>query len=312
MLTDYVEVLLEMPQDIIEGLNDGTYKRFGGVIRNQTGDIVSHLREIGYQKFENDNYPSELQEQLKLLNITSNMSSITSILNLSVSTIGFIYLSQKINKIEKKLESMDAKLNVIIELLEDAKEKQEIRDLSVLKNAIHLAERALKSKYKQEEFKEARKLFGQARMFYQLILDMFIKKEQQLKNYHLFNCYFSLYMVSAIGEIKCSLYLNDQGAALFDIHSVQQFTKNIQMNFNEMISPLNPDFIKIKSSDINELKEMKLTFKESVDRLEGFHEEINFINTANIDFIEWENIEVPPEKAKESLFMFITPKKHEK
>ena len=117
---------------------------------------------------------------------------------------------------------------------------------------------------------------------------------------------------TATGEIKCSLYLNDQGAALFDIHSVQQFTKNIQMNFNEMISPLNPDFIKIKSSDINELKEMKLTFKESVDRLEGFREEINFINTANIDFIEWENIEVPPEKAKESLFMFITPKKHEK
>ena len=26
MLTDYVEVLLEMPQDIIEGLNDGTYR----------------------------------------------------------------------------------------------------------------------------------------------------------------------------------------------------------------------------------------------------------------------------------------------
>ena len=261
MLTDYVEVLLEMPQDIIEGLNDGTYKRFGGVIRNQTGDIVSHLREIGYQKFENVNYPPELQEQLKLLNITSNISSITSILNLSVSTIGFIYLSQKINKIEKKLESMDAKLDVILELLKDSKEKQEIRDLTVLKNAIHLAERARESIYKQEEFKEARKLFGQARMFYQLILDVFIKKGQQLKNYNLFNYYFSLYMVSAIGEIKCSLYLNDQGAALFDINSVKELTKNIQMNFNKIITPLNPDFIKIKSSDINELKEMKLTFK---------------------------------------------------
>lgn len=99
---------------------------------------------------------------------------------------------------------------------------------------------------------------------------------------------------------------------MFDLNSVKELTINIQNNFKEIITPLNPDFIKIKSSDINELKAMKLTFKESVDRLEGFREEINFIHSANIDFKEWESIEVPPEKAENSLFMFITPIKHEK
>jgi hypothetical protein len=311
MLNDFVEIIFEMPNDIKQGLNEGIYKRFGGVIRTQKGDIATHLREVGIQRIKNvNNYPPQLQEQLKLLNMTGNISSITSILNLSVSTIGFVYLAHRLNKIENKLERIDAKLDIILDLLKDSKEKQENRDLSVLKNAIHLAERARESVYKQEEFKEARRLFGQARMFYQLILDAFIKKGQQLIYFSLFNHYFSLYIVSAIGEIKCSLYLNDKGAALFDINSVKELTKKIQINFHETITPLNPDFIKIKSSEINELKEMKLTFKESVDRLEGFREEINFIDSANIDFLEWESIEVPPEKVKDTFFMFITPKKH--
>lgn len=48
----YVQVLFDVPPEIMEGLNSGIYKLFGGVVRNAKGEIVYHLKdalEVGEQ-----------------------------------------------------------------------------------------------------------------------------------------------------------------------------------------------------------------------------------------------------------------------
>lgn len=40
------QVILEIPLDIQRGLDAGNYKRYGSVIRNASGHIVRHLREV--------------------------------------------------------------------------------------------------------------------------------------------------------------------------------------------------------------------------------------------------------------------------
>lgn len=48
----YMQVLFDVPPDIMEGINSGVLKLFGGVVRNAKGEIVYHLKdalEIGEQ-----------------------------------------------------------------------------------------------------------------------------------------------------------------------------------------------------------------------------------------------------------------------
>lgn len=40
------QVILEIPLDIQKGLDAGIYKRYGSVIRNDSGHIVKHLKEV--------------------------------------------------------------------------------------------------------------------------------------------------------------------------------------------------------------------------------------------------------------------------
>ena len=44
-MEEYVQVLFSVPPDIVEGLNSGVYKLFGGVVRNAKGEIVCHLKD---------------------------------------------------------------------------------------------------------------------------------------------------------------------------------------------------------------------------------------------------------------------------
>lgn len=40
------QVTIEIPLNIQKGLDSGIYKRYGSIIRNSSGHIVKHLKEV--------------------------------------------------------------------------------------------------------------------------------------------------------------------------------------------------------------------------------------------------------------------------
>ena len=162
-----VRTINESPE-IIEGLVKGTLKLWGGVIRRTAGQdgagqIVAHIifpdnpkdMESGISQLQqamNQHYSTlqssmnsmqsgidSIQQQLQtgLSSIQSSMQVLQGLqvanlalsgLNLAVSVAGFAIVCQKLNAISKTLESHTEKLNIIINYLSKAQQKDDIRD----------------------------------------------------------------------------------------------------------------------------------------------------------------------------------------
>lgn len=154
-----IRTINESPE-IIEGLAKGTLTLWGGVIRRAkgqegAGQIVAHvifpdnpkdmensvsqLQQAMNQHYSNlqssiDNVQQQLQTGLS--SIQSNMQVLQGLqvanlalsgLNLAVSVAGFAIVCQKLNTISKTLESHTDKLNIIINYLAKAEQKDEFR-----------------------------------------------------------------------------------------------------------------------------------------------------------------------------------------
>ncbi|RZF80540.1 hypothetical protein EXT46_10995 [Pseudoalteromonas sp. CO325X] len=123
--------------EIIEGLKDGTFELFGGVIRIAkgqagAGQIVKHLVYPGSpEALEKSitNLQSVLQQQSgqiqdSISNLQSSMDVLQGLqyanialsgLNLAVSSVGFVVVCNKLNHISRVLEQHTTKLDILCE-----------------------------------------------------------------------------------------------------------------------------------------------------------------------------------------------------
>lgn len=109
---DTVTATFLIPDTIEQGLKNGNYVRFGGVIRDaQTKQVVAMLREVA---------PNLTQAA----SVLSQVGSVASILNLGVSVIGFAIVIKRLGEIEQRLKQVQ----------EDVKQLHYKFDLSVYAN----------------------------------------------------------------------------------------------------------------------------------------------------------------------------------
>lgn len=143
--------ILDNP-DLIAGLADGRYTRWGGVIRRAkgtegAGEIVKHLLEApGATEALMNGIPSQLSGMSGMLSKVMGLTQIAagaSVINLGVSVIGFAYMGFKLHQIQKslgdiqnqlsagfqtvhtKLDGISNQLLYISLLVEDSRQKQE-------------------------------------------------------------------------------------------------------------------------------------------------------------------------------------------
>jgi hypothetical protein len=132
--------------DILEGLQNGDLRRFGGVIRKSPGspdggEIVAHLRDLFNQNGQHSpvqlpDSPSPLSGKAsRALSKTLQLSQVTaaaSVLNLGVSIAGFAYLAKRMNslqadiatletKIQNGLDDIDEKLDRVLRRIEEVR-----------------------------------------------------------------------------------------------------------------------------------------------------------------------------------------------
>ncbi|WP_338462899.1 hypothetical protein VZH09_06040 [Synechococcus elongatus IITB7] len=109
-----IQPTLDIPIKILAGLADGSYKRFGGVIRNaDNGQIVTMLRDSsGVQSLVNQGSPlSTLPLQL--------VAPYLQLANLGVSAIGFTLVIQKLEQLGQQIRAIEEKVEQVAFKLDD-------------------------------------------------------------------------------------------------------------------------------------------------------------------------------------------------
>ena len=110
-----IDVTLDLPKDIAQGLLTGKYERVGGVVREmKSKQIVTWLRD-GY-KTSNQVLSTILPPST--LNATASTAlslanPVISVLNLAVSTMGFLLIKKRLGVIEQQLEQAQGVLQTI-------------------------------------------------------------------------------------------------------------------------------------------------------------------------------------------------------
>ena len=138
-----------IPDNVLVGVLSGSYKIFGGVVRNSSGQIIAHLVNNGSSLNMLSAFSSPINTAFSGLNtfqlyrIGSNVgellnlakaSMLVSGLTLTVSAAGFLFLTNKLNKIDRKLEEIAADVKYVKSFLELQERARLISALKVISN----------------------------------------------------------------------------------------------------------------------------------------------------------------------------------
>jgi len=113
-----VDVALNVPEYIAQGIANGTYERVGGVVREAgSKQIVAWLREA-FEKSEpaisNNLINSSANAVSNTLNLAlSSVNAVSSVLNLAISTMGFIVVVNRLEIIKHQLKQSQDVLQAI-------------------------------------------------------------------------------------------------------------------------------------------------------------------------------------------------------
>lgn len=116
-------LLYHLGNEIVRGLSDGTFIRWGGIIRRAAGtpgagQIVAHLRELGTV--------SQVPAQLSTLLTLGQVGAAASVLNLGVSVAGFAIMVKKLDRLQgdmlRVLRTLDRNHTEVMGALAEVKE----------------------------------------------------------------------------------------------------------------------------------------------------------------------------------------------
>lgn len=208
-------VARSIPDNVVLGLLQGTYKLFGGVVRDQSGKIISHLipasgmllsgNPVTALAVEGVKTASQLVGNVQLHQIGKDVSQILTIaqtsmaisgLTLAVSAAGFIFLNNKLNLIEKQLHEIAKDVKSIKKFLELEERGRLITALKQLRDYYHIEEINIKT----ELLLSSRQTFGEIHEKYKSLLCNECSAEE-------FISIEEFYVITALGYTQCSAEL---------------------------------------------------------------------------------------------------------
>lgn len=191
-----INVSMEIPQQIAEGLKSGIYERIGGAIREvDTRQIVAWLREA-YDLSE-----PVVSEVLSLSSTAANANA----LNLAITTMQFAVVMKRLDDIEKQLKQVQAVLDAIDYKI----------DLSFYANfraALDLAANAFTManvETRRVSFLHAINRFLEAEHHYTNLADIEISNQSQVAD-----DYLSTLCLAYVTEVRCYLELDELETAV--------------------------------------------------------------------------------------------------
>lgn len=207
-----ISVIFEIPEDIAEGLANGTLERVGGVVR-KTGNkqVKAWLTEAGEViREENPPVPPSI------LN-SSQMLMGLQVANLAVNVAGFALIYHKLQRVEHQLANMDQKLDRISVNQEFLDHKHLISRLSpVIASLRTLAgiHRISDRSIVQGKLIAADEKFGDAIVYFREILGRMLADKLELERPEEFMACYRAWIMASQGHVQTMLELGENREAL--------------------------------------------------------------------------------------------------
>ncbi len=186
-----INVTLQIPEHINQRLLSGTYERVGGVIRNvKSKQVVTWLREA---------YESGAPVLSNIFSLSS-VGAVSSVLNLAVSTMGFIIVLKRLGAIEQQLGQAQ-------EILKKIDYKIDLSFYANFRAALDLAINAFtmsNSETSKMSAMQAINRFLEAEHHYTKLTDIEIDNGSPVADEYL-----STLCLAYITEVRCYLELNE-------------------------------------------------------------------------------------------------------
>lgn len=186
-----VQATFQIPEYIAQGLSNGTYVRVGGTIREAGSKrIVTLLREAF----------KEGESALSSISSLSSVGAVSSVLNLAISTMGFIVVVKRLDAIERQLEQSQ-------EILQTIGYKIDLSFYANFRAALDLAMNAFtmtNSETRKISSMQAINRFLEAEHHYTKLTDMEIGNGSQVADEYL-----STLCLAYVTEARCYLELDE-------------------------------------------------------------------------------------------------------
>ena len=269
-----MNVLLEVPDEIVNGLANGTYTRYGGVIRGEGKQIVTLLKDA-----------SSVSKNTIIAGINPQMVVFTVAI-----AAGFIVLNEKMNQINKTLTNIACDVQEIREIVDDIREFQFMSLDVEFKHALTNANRGV-TENNPNLIEQARSDFNHVGEFMLAIMNKIIDKKRLISFLDMYIQCSLIYYTCAQADIHCSMALNRYDTVLNDISCYQNKLDGIQQDLSKgLMSSL--------SNEIESLSYKRIdTLKLNMQQLDLFKEctygnlyVAGFLKENNIKYIEYEDM----------------------
>ena len=200
-----INVIFDIPAEILKGLADGTLERVGGVIR-KVGDkkIVVWLTEAGEALSSESGIPSILTSPQMLMGM--------QVANIAVNIAGFALIYHKLQQVERQLHGIDQKLVSLASDQQWLDQKQLISQLAPVVSSLNILEGIHRINDKtivRDQLVTADGKFGEASVYFrQLVGRMLADKLEQERPAEFAACYRAWLMASQ-GRIETMATLGE-------------------------------------------------------------------------------------------------------
>ena len=296
-IKELIDVTLETPSWIREGLDRGSLMREGGVVRWKDGRIAMFLRESSglSRELANGSLPSSplLSSQMSHLQSLSMFSLGTQVLNLGVSTVGFAIVISKLNKIQGQMDQALSKLDEIQERVEWISRKQDLEVLAKMKAAIEIAGNAINlvaAATRRDMLKESLYKLTEMASISKSWMDELISTKKYVSNPKLFDLYYRTWVCCNAAIVQCLLFLEEDDGATRYIQETYKKNEEIHQSYLHILQnfdryPLQN--IRITIEDRQSLKDTNDLIQNTTDQIRGYQLEIEFVQQNDIPYDQW-------------------------
>lgn len=305
MITGKLNVLFDLPQQIAEGLANGTLKRKGGVIYNANGGVVAWLRETGPMlrgQLTGASLPPALTAQLQSLQSLMGIQIGLQALTLGATVAGFVIIGKKMDAISRQLNDVSQAVSEI---------SREVEWLNTMLDADRSAEllgsldHANWSEQNNElsEFKGLRKDFSLHQIRYVKLMEAMADRMHSHPG--VFLSFYRHCALAGMAKIRCDWLLSGAEAALA---THQQLLEELALAANRFVAPMQQldlrRLIGPKTLSPQLLLQTTRSLTEDRSRVEAYRSEIHWCQSQAIPFSEWTSI---GSDVNDRAVVFVTP-----
>lgn len=283
--------------DLASGLTDGTYSRWGSMIRdNGTGQWRYILRESRpLQQLMEQNpasVPPLIAQQFEMLGLGLKHVMGLQFLTLGVTVAGFAYISSRLGAIDRKLDSALVQLQTMQHKLDWLNRRQDLALHASLLGALRTADWAERSG-RIDQLVPVRLELCKAEEHYKLLLTDMMNHQSAYRSPEVYVAYAQQLALAGQGRIRCDWWMDGTPAGCQSAGEVDATFAPVVQSFIEPLSNYATQMavlLPLGRMGFLPIEQGARALREIEGRVKGYHAELEVCRAMGARLDEWEQL----------------------